>query len=215
MGRRLRGETAPPTVVMMTFSADVKHGLPTSHEERIHQAVWLIGNGTSQEAAAAAVNIKSGDIKRAWQRVKADQRADEVGVLRSQWDHIASSSKQRLANIIIDEGFKAAANLVFRANLGSEEVSSWCRPSTGSRAARVRWRSSRTTGASTATASRMPGPARGLSAPVTAAGISVASQMVCGAAILFSQAGCRFNLRDSALFRPQWQLLAGWLLDAS
>jgi hypothetical protein len=106
----------------MTFEANVKHGLPTSHEERLHQAVWLINNGTSQDAAAALVNIKASDIKRAWARVQADQRADEVGILRTQWDPIAQSSKSRLAGVITDEGMKAAANLVFRAAMTPDEV---------------------------------------------------------------------------------------------
>jgi hypothetical protein len=107
---------------MMTFEANVKHGLPTSHEERLHQAVWLINNGASQDDAAAAVSIKASDLKRAWARVKSDQRADEVGILRPQWDAIALSSKGRLAAIHTDEGMKAAANLVFRANLTPDEV---------------------------------------------------------------------------------------------
>jgi hypothetical protein len=107
---------------MMTFEANVKHGVPTTHEERLHQAVWLINNGTAQEDAAAAVNIKMSDIKKHWARLKADQRADEVGILRPHWDGIAQSSKGRLASIITDEGFMAASNLVYRANLAPDEV---------------------------------------------------------------------------------------------
>lgn len=112
----------PATVVRMTFEANVKHGMPTTHEERLHQAVWLIDNGAAQEDAAAMVNIKVQDVRRHWARVKADNRADEVGILRNQWDNISASSKQRLSTISTDEGFAAASNLVFRANLGTEEV---------------------------------------------------------------------------------------------
>lgn len=112
----------PQTIVMLTFEANVKHGLPTSHEERLHQAVWLINNGASVDQAAAAVNVKSADIKKAMSRVKADQRADDVGILRTQWDGISQSSKNRLSNITTDEGFKDAASLTFRANLAADEV---------------------------------------------------------------------------------------------
>jgi hypothetical protein len=53
-------------------------------------------------------------------RLKADNRADEVGILRTQWDNIALSSKQRLAST--DEGFKDAVSLTFRANLPPDVV---------------------------------------------------------------------------------------------
>lgn len=115
-------KSRPQTVVQLTFEANVRHGLPTSQEERLHQAMWLCNNGASREAAAAAVNIKVAEITRAWGRLKADERADDVGILRTQWDSLSQSAKTRLANISTDEGFKDAASLAYRANLGAEEV---------------------------------------------------------------------------------------------
>lgn len=112
----------PQTVVMMTFEANTKHGMPTSHAERLHQAVWLMHNGATYAQASAAVNVKEGEVKRAWARQQADSRADEVGILRTTWDAISQSSKNRLLNVLTDEGFRAAVDLTFRANLGAEDV---------------------------------------------------------------------------------------------
>lgn len=115
-------KAAPKAVVALTFEANVKHGLPTSPEERMHQAVWLISNGASEAEAAAMVNVRQAELKRHHQRIRSDQRATEVGILRHQWEPLAQSVKGRLASIGTDEGFKAAASLAFRANLGTEEV---------------------------------------------------------------------------------------------
>jgi ParB-like chromosome segregation protein Spo0J len=79
------------TVVMMTFAANTRHGKPTSHDERIHQAIWLINNGASQEEAAAAVQLKKGDVAKAWPRVQGDQGTDEMGILRCDWDQMPAS----------------------------------------------------------------------------------------------------------------------------
>lgn len=110
------------TVVMMTFAANTRHGKPTSHDERVHQAIWLINNGATQEEAAAAVQLKRSDVTKAWARVQSDNRADEAGVLRREWDAISYSSKARLNAILTDEGFRAAASLTYRANLDANQV---------------------------------------------------------------------------------------------
>lgn len=112
----------PQTLVMMTFEANVKHGLPTTHDERLYQAAWLIQNGASEKQAAAAVNVKVGDVQKYWLKRKADNRAKEVGVSRTAWDAISQSARGRLANVSTDEGFKAASELTFKANLAANEV---------------------------------------------------------------------------------------------
>jgi ParB-like chromosome segregation protein Spo0J len=110
------------TVVMMTFAANTRHGKPTSYDERVFQAVWLLNNGATQEEAAASVQLKKSDITKAWARVQADNRADEVGILRREWEALSHPNRQRLYGVITDEGFRAAAGLSFRANLDAQQV---------------------------------------------------------------------------------------------
>lgn len=112
----------PQIIVLMTFEANTKHGLPTSEEERVHQAIWLIDNGANQKQAAAAVNVPERAIKKLWNKVVADRRADEVGILRSHWDHLSQSIRQRLVTVATDEGFRALTELTFRAKLDWDEV---------------------------------------------------------------------------------------------
>jgi hypothetical protein len=47
----------PQTIVAMSIEANTRHGKPTSVEERIHQAVWLMDNGMSKNEAAANVRL--------------------------------------------------------------------------------------------------------------------------------------------------------------
>jgi hypothetical protein len=114
--------TKPNVIMRMTYGFNTKHGKPTSEEERTWHAVWLINNGTSLEAAAAAVNVPVRIVKRAYAKSRADQRADEVGLDRREWDSLANSVRTRLLTISTDEGFGAAAHLTYVARLTTDEV---------------------------------------------------------------------------------------------
>jgi hypothetical protein len=123
----------PQVIVMMTFEANTKHGLPTSEEERVHQAIWLIDNGATKKAAAQAVNVPEKAINKLWNKVVADRRADEVGILRSHWDHLSQSIKNRLNTVQTDEGFAALVELVYKAKLDWDEVNGYVNEINGSR----------------------------------------------------------------------------------
>lgn len=114
--------TRRATVQVMTYGLNTKHGRATSEAERTTQAIWLIDNGASQEAAAAEMNVPLRLVKRALSRANADKRADEVGLDRREWDYLNQAVKARLLNITTDEGFREAARLAFRARLTSDEV---------------------------------------------------------------------------------------------
>lgn len=115
-------DTDPHMIALLTFALNTRHGKPTSEEERTHQAVYLLDNGASIEAAAAAVSIPVKTLKKALSRAKADQRADLVGLKRPDWDALNATVKSRLLNINTDEGFAAAAMLAFQAKLDANEV---------------------------------------------------------------------------------------------
>lgn len=114
--------TNPRTIALMTFAFNTRHGRPTSEQERVTQAVYLVENGASIDAAASAVSIAPRVLKKAMARSAADARADEVGLKRNEWDTLAATTKSRLVNISTDEGFHDAALLTYAAKLDAQEV---------------------------------------------------------------------------------------------
>jgi hypothetical protein len=115
-------KTRPATITLMTYAFNTTHGRPTSEAERIHHAIYLVNGGASQAAAAAAVNISAGVLKREMLKADADKRARANGVDMREWESIASSVRNRLLNISTDEGFAAAVHLAYVAKLGTEEA---------------------------------------------------------------------------------------------
>lgn len=113
--------TKAQTVALMTFAFNTRHGRPTTEEERIEQAIYLIDNGASQADAADAVNVGRGVLSRAVARNKADKRADEAGVDRREWESLGHTVRARLVGISTDEGFYGATHLAYAARLGVEE----------------------------------------------------------------------------------------------
>jgi hypothetical protein len=109
--------------VLLAFKANNRNGLPNTEEERIAHAIWLIRNGASLKAAAAETVVSERALKSAWTKQEANQRADEVGLLRTEWESLTPSVRGRLRSIATDEGFKAAAGLAYKAKLGIDEVS--------------------------------------------------------------------------------------------
>ncbi len=110
-------------VVALTMEANTRHGRPTSTEERVQQALWMVDNlRTSVDKAAAVVNVSAGTVRSRWDKVKADRRADEVGLKRIDWDGLGATVRSKLLSIFTDEGFKAAARLAVTARLTNAEV---------------------------------------------------------------------------------------------
>jgi len=115
-------DTRPQVIALMTYAFNTRHGRPTTEDERVVQAIYLIDNGAALPDAAAAVNVPVGAVRKALARKKADERAKEVGVDMREWDGIAGASRQRLLNISTDEGFHDAVHLAFAAKLTADEV---------------------------------------------------------------------------------------------
>jgi hypothetical protein len=115
-------DTHPRTIALLTFAMNAHHGKPTSPEERVQHAIYLVDNGASAGAAAAAMNVGVGLIRKAITRGKADRRADAVGLRRNEWDALSVGVKTRLWNISTDEGFIAAARLAYASTLNITET---------------------------------------------------------------------------------------------
>lgn len=114
---------ATKTLMLLTFEANTKHGLPSSEDDRLHHALFLMDNGLTLKEAATRLGISQSRLRKASTYQDADRRADDAGILRNHWDAIPGSSRIRLAMINTDEGFKAAVELVRDAGLGAEEIS--------------------------------------------------------------------------------------------
>lgn len=116
-------DTDSRTIITMTYEANAKHGLPNSVEDRQLHAVYLLRSGAaSQEVVAAALNLSKGQVQKAWQKSKADERAHEMGILERQWVQLPVASRLRLGAIRTDEGFSAMADLAIRGGLSSAEI---------------------------------------------------------------------------------------------
>lgn len=119
----LDAKTKPNTIITMTYEANAKHGLPNSVEDRQLHAVYLLRSGASnQENVAASLNLSKAQVSSAWQKAKADDRANRVGLLPRHWDSFSTGVKARLGAVRTDEGFEALADLVWRAQLTAKEV---------------------------------------------------------------------------------------------
>ena len=107
----------------MMMQANAHHGLLTPREDRIQHALWLIDNRKyGIERAAAEVNLPTSAVRTRYDKVRADRRADEVRLKRSDWDTLVASVRSRLLSIGTDEGFKAAARLAIAAALSAAQV---------------------------------------------------------------------------------------------
>lgn len=96
----------------MTFEANVKHGLPTSEDERSQHAVWLIDHGATLESAAGAVGLSTYKVQKSWDRTRAERRARRLDVRA--WDAVALPCRQPLNSIRMDESFVIAVQYSVR-----------------------------------------------------------------------------------------------------
>lgn len=112
------------TLAVLTMLANTKHGLPTNLDERVSHAIYLMDSDVSMAQAAERLNIPVKEIQKRWNKVSADRRANDVGILMTDWDKLNQGVRLRLANISTDEGFEAATKLALAAGITSEEVHS-------------------------------------------------------------------------------------------
>ena len=117
------GRPATNAMTALTMEANTRHGRPTTTDERLQQAVWMIDSmRVPIERAAVAVNVSSSALRNRWDKTRADRRADEVGLHRSDWDSMSYSARTKLLTVSTDEGFKAAARLALAARLTVAEI---------------------------------------------------------------------------------------------
>jgi ParB-like chromosome segregation protein Spo0J len=104
----------------MTFESNAKHGLPSSHEERLQHALFLVELGVTQVDAAAMVNVPLQSVKNAYEAARADRRLGELGIER--WNTIQKHSRRRLYSIRNDNVAQAASRLVVESKMNTGDI---------------------------------------------------------------------------------------------
>jgi hypothetical protein len=115
-------DASPNTRLELTFTENLKHGLPTSPEERLRQALHLVENGMSATAASKKLLVPLGRLERARSTQESRRRAIAAGLSLQEWEDLAPSTRQRLYGVHTDEGFAELARLTVAAGLSAEEV---------------------------------------------------------------------------------------------
>ena len=114
--------TPSQLLVQISYEANTKHGLPTSVEERLAQALHLMDNGATLHTAAAALNVPRGQLERASRKRSTDERFRTLGISPVVVEKLAETTKWRLGMVSTDEGFVALTDLVAKAHLGTDVV---------------------------------------------------------------------------------------------
>lgn len=114
--------THPQTISVMMHAFNTKHGRPTSEEERVRGALYLMDSGAPLATAAETLNVPLKVLRRALTDRLGDTRAVEAGVNLREWESIPKGTRSRLHQISSDEGFAAASHLAYAAKMSFEET---------------------------------------------------------------------------------------------
>lgn len=110
----------PEAATLLMYEDNRRHGLAPSDEERIAQAVHLMDQGYSMEAAAKAVGIGAGKVQRAKGAVTADRRAAAAGI--DGFTHLPKTARWRLGSVRSDPAFVEAAKLAVASRMQVNDV---------------------------------------------------------------------------------------------
>lgn len=108
-------------VLPLTYEDNRRHGLPPSDEERVLQALHLIGaRGLTQDEAAAVVGLSVFKMRQGVGLAKAERRAKEAGV--AGWSSLPKTARWRLSSVESDAVFGEAARLAVMHEMGAADV---------------------------------------------------------------------------------------------
>lgn len=115
--------TKAPMLTKIRYYFNSLHGLATTPEERVEQALELYQNGArSVQAAADEVQADVRKLQSRINKINFDARANETGVDPREWAALPPSTKSALKRIKTDEGFRAASHLAYIAALSQPET---------------------------------------------------------------------------------------------
>src|SRR5664280_2610233 len=91
---------------MLAFRANARYGVPNTEDERLSHAVYLMDSKVTLSQAAAVCMVSERALRTRWSKRQADRRADEVGLLRNEWDSLLPVVRGRLLRLATGEGFR-------------------------------------------------------------------------------------------------------------
>lgn len=110
----------PETALRLSYEDNRRHGLPPSEDERLAQAVHLVGTGYTHAQAAEVCGVHRSKLGAAIARQRADQRALDLGV--KGWGTLTKGIRARFENVRSDPVFKEAAQLAVDARMSPADV---------------------------------------------------------------------------------------------
>jgi transposase len=120
-------DTPPAVRALITFEANAKHGQPSTTQERLHHALYMVNNGKSVAKAAAMFGVPVHSLQKLTTLGNATRRAEDCGIPAKKWESIPTASQLKLNTVITDEGYIEAVKLTVDADLNAKQVSDMVR----------------------------------------------------------------------------------------
>jgi hypothetical protein len=115
--------TQPSMRSLITFEANTKHGLPSTDQDRLHHALFMVDNGTSVREASRMFGVPQHKLQRSTALKEATRRAEDTKLPSKKWEQLQPGIQLKLKTITTDEGFKLASELAADANMNNAAVS--------------------------------------------------------------------------------------------
>lgn len=130
-------DTQPAMRSLLTFEANTKHGLPSSVEDRMHHALYMVANGKSVSEASKIFSVPLHTLQKEVTKQNATIRAEENEIPLAKWQTLPAGVQLKLNGISTDDGFAAAVLLAVDARLSTQAVSDLVRQLNKSRSAKT------------------------------------------------------------------------------
>lgn len=113
-------DPSPAQIQAYTFEANTKHGLPTSLQDRLQQAIFLHEQGVTVREAATRLGVNPNQLTHALDTYFADQRFQRLGIRK--FDKLSMSAKRKLDSVHSDVVLKDVAELAIDASMNLDDI---------------------------------------------------------------------------------------------
>jgi hypothetical protein len=113
-------DPTPAQITAFTFAANTRHGLPTSLQDRVRQAIHMVEKGVKAADAAKQLGIPLTQLRSGLDTYYAEKRFRSLGIKK--FDALTKTTQKKLDSIKSDTVLKAAAELTLDARLNGDEV---------------------------------------------------------------------------------------------
>lgn len=115
-------EAPSQTILELTFTENLQHGLPPTEAERYRQALQLVENKMAASTAARLLMVSPRKLDNARAALEGKRKAAEWGIKPTDWDRLHAGVQEKLLTTKTDEGFAALTKLALDAGLSADEV---------------------------------------------------------------------------------------------